>query len=73
MSYVPLPFPTVVYGPMGEEILVQTAVALAALPVTYTAAPVSVVASVVVLSPVAKVPTPTIVVKSVTVPSKKKE
>ncbi len=73
MSYVPLPFPTVVYGPAGEAILAQTAVALAALPVTYTAAPVAVVASVVVVSPVTHVTTPTIVVKAVTVPTKKKE
>ena len=73
MSYVPLPFPAVVYGPMGEEIQVATALVLATLPVTYTAAPVPVVASVVVASPVGKTPSPTIVVKSVTVPSKKKE
>lgn len=72
MSYVPILFPIVVYGPMGEAIVAATAVALAALPVTYTAAPVAVVASMVVDSPVAKVLTPTIVVKAVTLPTKKK-
>ena len=71
-GYVPIPFPTIVYGPMGEEIYVVSPAVLATLPVTYTAAPVPVVASVVVAAPVTKVPTPTIIVKSVTLPSKKK-
>ena len=72
MSYVPILFPTVVYGPMGDAILVTSAVALAALPVTYTAAPVSVVASVVVTTSVKNVPPATVVVKAVTVPKKDK-
>lgn len=41
MSYVPILFPTISYGPTGDVLVVASAIAAAALPPVYTATPVA--------------------------------
>ncbi len=70
-GYVPIPYPTCVYGPDGSVQIVTSPAAAAALPVTYTAAPPFVPMPVVQIVPVL-VSQPALVVKSV-IPTKKKD